>query len=517
MTQKGFILKQLKPRNTLTLHNVRGYCYERHLEVQQIMNNAVNISASADSLPGSKYAQGPLYHISELFRKKKYEDVLYACEEIIPRIKKANIDMKNAKEAMENLFPGQIPSNFNDITKETILDGLYHFKISSLTQLGNYEKAMELCNEGLEIFGPGEEYYILKSEIYILEKRLEEAIEVLSIGFYQLQSVVCGVNLTVCLAQTQKYNEAIELCNIILKSTEQTDSFSEALHTTKILCLMISEKYEPALEAIDIALNLGYNRTLLLEKKFELVIKFSRLEEANIILQELCSCSKKPLKHLLKRVVILKLLNRNDEALSVCETAEKISASVIEVYTLKSEILTLLHRYEEGIVACSRALMIKKSLEIYMRKIQCERALGKNDAALSTCDYALIVYPDDPDLLHQKGSLYGLGGRSLEALEIFDKVLSLKPHEPLVMISKGEILTQIGKIDEGCRLIEQALDIMPQSEEKKMVQLQLTQIYMKTGQNEKAAQLMVSKMKLEDISKMIGGAIQFPQIGNKKL
>mmetsp|Transcript_10097 Transcript_10097/g.11020 ORF Transcript_10097/g.11020 Transcript_10097/m.11020 type:complete len:101 (+) Transcript_10097:331-633(+) len=65
--------------------------------------------------------------------------------------------------------------------------------------------------------------------------------------------------------------------------------------------------------------------------------------------------------------------------------------------------------------------------------------LGEHEKAIECYDYALIFYPEDPQIHHLKGHSLELLKKPEEALNSFEKALSKDPETPNCIITEASI------------------------------------------------------------------------------
>ena len=70
---------------------------------------------------------------------------------------------------------------------------------------------------------------------------------------------------------------------------------------------------------------------------------------------------------------------------------------------------------------------------------------------------------EDPNTIFQKALAHHKANRSQKAIELYDLLLSIYPDEPELLHLKGTILGQAGKLDEGINLIQLAIKIKSDS------------------------------------------------------
>lgn len=81
--------------------------------------------------------------------------------------------------------------------------------------------------------------------------------------------------------------------------------------------------------------------------------------------------------------------------------------------------------------------------------------------ALQEFDEALLLLPDDPIFLNNRGAVLDHMGNHKKALADFDEVLAKQPNDAVALHNRGVALAQLGRYEDAIVAYEQALAVQP--------------------------------------------------------
>ena len=84
---------------------------------------------------------------------------------------------------------------------------------------------------------------------------------------------------------------------------------------------------------------------------------------------------------------------------------------------------------------------------------------GNYSNAIICYDIALVIDPDDSNVLVNKGDALTNLGRYEEAKQCYDKVLAQKPDSSMALYNKACIIAFNGETDESLSLLEKAISL----------------------------------------------------------
>jgi len=80
-------------------------------------------------------------------------------------------------------------------------------------------------------------------------------------------------------------------------------------------------------------------------------------------------------------------------------------------------------------------------------------------SAIICYDEALVIDPDDSNVLVNKGDVLANLGRYEEAMKCYDKALAQKPNSSMALYNKACIIAMQGEADESLSLLEKAISL----------------------------------------------------------
>ena len=105
------------------------------------------------------------------------------------------------------------------------------------------------------------------------------------------------------------------------------------------------------------------------------------------------------------------------------------------------------------------------TIELWGVEIYCYVKEEKYSEALKSVNKALQEFPDNPDLLFSKGSVYDYMEETSSAFQVMEKLLAITPDDPRVLNYVGYTLAEQGKeLDRALTLIQAAHKAHPQAE-----------------------------------------------------
>lgn len=136
----------------------------------------------------------------------------------------------------------------------------------------------------------------------------------------------------------------------------------------------------------------------------------------------------------------LAYLGQNKQALAMedCECVLAIEPNNAFAHGVRGRILQSDGQYEEGIAACSRAIELgHEHPMVFLARAICYAATDQPTLAMSDCDVALALEPNNPWTIQFHGRLKLQSGDLDAAMEAFQRVLKLVPDwaEPREQIS----------------------------------------------------------------------------------
>lgn len=169
---------------------------------------------------------------------------------------------------------------------------------------------------------------------------------------------------------------------------------------------------------------------------------------------------------ILTAAVIVHASDNLQEALDILQTVPKDSGYADLATERTAQILTQMGQCEEArtIIAKLHAKSIS-TIELWGVEIYCYVKEEKYSEALKSVNKALQEFPDNPDLLFSKGSVYDYMEETSSAFQVMEKLLAITPDDPRVLNYVGYTLAEQGKeLDRALTLIQAAHKAHPQAE-----------------------------------------------------
>jgi predicted O-linked N-acetylglucosamine transferase (SPINDLY family) len=149
-------------------------------------------------------------------------------------------------------------------------------------------------------------------------------------------------------------------------------------------------------------------------------------------------------------------------ALALYEAIIKAKPDLEEVHTNKGVVLRDLNRLEEALASFNRAIEINPDLaEAYNNRGFVLTEIGKLSEALADLDHAIRLRPDFPDAHNNRGVALRRLNRLMEALKSYDRAIALYPTYGEAWSNRGEVYEALQQMDAAIENYERALSLMP--------------------------------------------------------
>jgi len=159
---------------------------------------------------------------------------------------------------------------------------------------------------------------------------------------------------------------------------------------------------------------------------------------------------------------VLNKLNRNEEALSVINSALKI-ANTLKIQITKGIILNSLDRKKDALSCFKKALEIdKNSAEAWNQSGMVLIGLEEYDAAFDAFNKAILCEHDNFEALLNKGLCLNFQRKYKEALETWSYQSNIFPNNKHVLTNIGVALTNLNRSEDAIRYFDKAIDIDPE-------------------------------------------------------
>ncbi len=161
--------------------------------------------------------------------------------------------------------------------------------------------------------------------------------------------------------------------------------------------------------------------------------------------------------------VALLALHRPDEALECCDRALKLKPQYPEALCNRGHAWCALNRPDEGLASYDRAILLAPAFyDAHAGRAKALSSVGRHREALASCDRALELNAANVDAWCQRGGILLRIKRPGEALNAFDRALSLSPDSAEVHNNRGTALRALKRPQEALAAYEKALRLRPQ-------------------------------------------------------
>lgn len=332
---------------------------------------------------------------------------------------------------------------------------------------GDYRRSIEYAKQALGIDPQNTPPRTLLAQALMKSGRFDEAIAVCKETIrIKKSNIPPRVVMAQSLFQLRRYDDTIKVCDEILKiNPKNIPAFS-----IKSDAYFALKKYEEVIKICDYVIRkISATEPRFYLMKIESLINLNRLKEAVDIVRDTL---KIPIKDPKRRMAILMLgvrsfrgLDRNKDALSLCQIAVKMMPDNIYAKTVYADALRKAKQYDGAEKVCFEVLE-KESDNVPIRTILAQIYLDTNrpEEAIVFCDQAIRLWPGDNHAKVIKVKCLRRLKRYNEALDLVDA--SLKDAEkkddiiPL-LITKIQVLIELKKFDDAINLCDKVLGLSP--------------------------------------------------------
>ncbi len=280
----------------------------------------------------------------------------------------------------------------------------------------------------------------------------------------KLQDFSYWASLCNSLVKTQKYDDnTIKACDQAI-AINPNDAQT---WTDRGNLLFSLAKYAEAAVSFDQVLRQKPNNSLILAKLCGALSELGRQEEA------IASCEKAlqtddnwgdatPAIAWHNRGIVLKKLNKPQEAIDAYDWAIKINPNYSPAWADRCSLLTEIQRYEEALVSCDKAIQAANWGNIspaiaWRQQGLIFRKLGKFDQAIAAYDRALALNPKDAKTWTEQGILLEKLGKHGEALSAYTWALKASPKSSETLVNQCLTLNRIERYEEALKACDLAI------------------------------------------------------------
>lgn len=184
--------------------------------------------------------------------------------------------------------------------------------------------------------------------------------------------------------------------------------------------------------------------------------------EAEQLIRQAVACDpRNPLYHT-NLGLALRNLHRYEEALAMCDKALRLKPDYREAHVNRGLALLSLQRREEAVAAFGAALALNGDFAPALKyRGDTLSELGRFDEAIADFDRLLALTPGDVSTLNNRGLALIELKRIDEALASFDRALALAPDLPEIVNSRGTALRAMGRPEEALTCFTRAALLNP--------------------------------------------------------
>lgn len=163
----------------------------------------------------------------------------------------------------------------------------------------------------------------------------------------------------------------------------------------------------------------------------------------------------------------LQRMGKHSEAIALLDRIGKKKETAYDAMVIKGDVLRSNMNLAESVAAYSQAIKQitepdSKHWAVYFARGATYERMGKWDEAEKDLQQALVLQPDQPDVLNYLGYSWLTQGRNLEeAKSMIAKALSMKPHDPQIIDSMGWAFYIVGDYSRAAKYLEKAVDLIP--------------------------------------------------------
>ncbi len=222
------------------------------------------------------------------------------------------------------------------------------------------------------------------------------------------------------------------------------------------------EKYDDALKAINTAIELEPNDSILRNEKVFVLSELKKYSEAIAICTELIRTKPEAYTYY-NRGYLRYITGNKQEAISDFDKAIAINPQFPLAYYNRGTAKYDLSNKQEAISDFDKAIAINPQLaEAYLSRSGAKLALGNNQGAISDSDRAIAINPQLAGAYMNRGSAKLALGNKQEAISDFDRAIAINPQVAEAYYNRGGAKYALGNTQEAISDFDKAIAINPQ-------------------------------------------------------
>ena len=301
----------------------------------------------------------------------------------------------------------------------------------------------------------------MKGELLHQAGRFEDALGIFNQALERSSDPELLLNKGAALHALRKHEEALAVLDSIVPSQLAKPAYWCRLRAEALIAL---QRYRRALDALTEALKYEPEQAWALAKQGEILLLLDRPQEAADVLSRALIVSPEFESARRNLVEALNRLGRNAEALRHVQQLQKNSANREDPALLAKEgqLLRVLDRNQEAIEKLRQAVRLDPTQAwVFAEMGEALRCTGQYKEALDALDHALALREKFPWAWRIKGTTLRSLGRPVRAVQAFDRALELEPDSFWALGLKGQVLSDLAYYYEALEYLDKAAQLSP--------------------------------------------------------
>ncbi|WP_455628501.1 tetratricopeptide repeat protein [Parabacteroides chinchillae] len=185
-------------------------------------------------------------------------------------------------------------------------------------------------------------------------------------------------------------------------------------------------------------------------------------EKALAVLDRMVELEPDHINTLLTRVNILFLLDKDAEAISVCQHVIELDATNHVPHYLMAKTKKTTGDLLGAVVDLTKTIALKDDFfEAYLLRAEVLLSMSQLQEALADVEKVIESVPEEESAFLLRGRIYEAQGNTTGAMADFEKVLELNPFNEDASLLIGKLLIVQDKLDEAISFFDDAIDMNP--------------------------------------------------------
>ncbi len=338
-----------------------------------------------------------------------------------------------------------------------------NLKANLLVELKQIDEALRLNNKAMELLPNNDAIITVKGNIYRSLNRFTDAI-----SQYKRALEINPENPDAkrekkkaeYYQRLDNINDICEIINLFKNKEEQLKALD-----AKVDILFSQRKYDDALTAINIGLQMKPNSSEFLTKKVNYFIKCGQDSEALNLANKALKVDKNSSFIWEQKGFLLMRNGQNKEALKAFNKSTKITDTSEKCWQYKGEALVKLERGHEAITAFDKALRFNPMNSVCLnKKANTLLKIKRYEPAIEAFEKAIEHDPGNIELWQNKGCAFHYLEQYENALEAYSEALEINDQDLLTLQLQGESFSRLKRFDEAIESYKKSIKIAPNLE-----------------------------------------------------